>query len=124
MIPLNLKEISAVLGAPCAKDAQVLSICTDSRKITDGCLFIALVGERFDGHDFVKTALENGAVAAVCSKPVEADGEILLVENTGKALLDIAAYYRSVFSIPFVGITGSVGKTTTKEMVYAVLSEK
>ncbi len=124
MIPLNLKEISAVLGVHCDRDAQVLSICTDSRKITKGCLFIALVGERFDGHDFVKAALENGAVAAVCSKSVECDGEVLLVENTGRALLDIAAYYRSVFSIPFVGITGSVGKTTTKEMVYAVLSEK
>lgn len=124
MIALNLKEISAVLNAPCASDAQVLSICTDSRKITKGCLFIALVGERFDGHSFVKQAFENGAVAAVCSKPVDADGTVLLVENTGKALLDIAAYYRSLFSIPFVGITGSVGKTTTKEMVYAVLSEK
>ena len=124
MIPLELREISAVLGTSCCKEAQVLSICTDTRKITQGCLFIALVGERFDGHDFVKAALESGAVAAVCSKPVEVDGEVLLVENTGKALLDIAAYYRSLFSIPFVGITGSVGKTTTKEMVYAVLSEK
>lgn len=124
MIPLNLKEISAVLNAPCTSDAQVLSICTDSRKITKGCLFIALVGERFDGHDFVNQALESGAVAAVCSKPIETNGTVLLVENTGKALLDIAAYYRSLFSIPFVGITGSVGKTTTKEMVYAVLSEK
>ena len=124
MIPLRLKEISAVLGAVCGEDKQVLSICTDTRKITQGSLFIALVGERFDGHDFVATAFEKGAVAAVCSRPVEADGEVLVVENTGMALLEIAAYYRSLFSIPFVGITGSVGKTTTKEMVYAVLSEK
>lgn len=124
MIPLMLKEISAVLGCSCGEDKQVLNICTDTRKITKGSLFIALVGERFDGHDFVEAAFEKGAVAAVCSKSVVADGEILTVENTGKALLDIAAYYRSLFSIPFVGITGSVGKTTTKEMVYAVLSEK
>ncbi len=124
MIPLRLKEISAVLGAACSEDKQVLNICTDTRKITQGSLFIALVGERFDGHDFVQAAFEKGAVAAVCSKPVDADGEVLLVENTGTALLEIAAYYRSLFSIPFVGITGSVGKTTTKEMVYAVLSEK
>ena len=124
MIPLRLKEISAVLGVACGEDKQIISICTDTRKITQGSLFIALVGERFDGHDFVKAAFEKGAVAAVCSKPVEADGEVLVVENTGTALLEIAAYYRSLFSIPFVGITGSVGKTTTKEMVYAVLSEK
>mgnify|MGYP003308159583 CR=1 FL=1 len=113
MIPLMLKEISAVLGCTCGEDKQVLNICTDTRKITQGSLFIALVGERFDGHDFVQAAFEKGAVAAVCSRPVDSDGEVLVVENTGKALLDIAAYYRSLFSIPFVGITGSVGKTTT-----------
>lgn len=124
MIPLRLKEIAAALGSSCKEDRDVLSICTDSRKITEGCLFIALVGERFDGHDFVAAAFEQGAVAAVCSKPVEANGEIILVNNTGAAFLQLAAYYRSLFSIPVVGITGSVGKTTTKEMVYAVLSEK
>lgn len=113
-----------MLSCTCGEDRQVLNICTDTRKITEGSLFIALVGERFDGHDFVEAAFEKGAVAAVCSKPVSAEGEVLLVENTGAALLEIAAYYRSLFSIPFVGITGSVGKTTTKEMVYAVLSEK
>ncbi|MBQ5825073.1 MAG: UDP-N-acetylmuramoyl-tripeptide--D-alanyl-D-alanine ligase [Clostridia bacterium] len=124
MIPLMLKEISAVLGCDCGEDKQVLNVCTDTRKITQGSLFIALVGERFDGNDFVEAAFEKGAVAAVCSRPVDASGEVLVVENTGMALLKIAAYYRSLFSIPFVGVTGSVGKTTTKEMVYAVLSEK
>ena len=69
MIPLRLKEIAAALGTACREDAEILSICTDSRKITRGCLFIALVGERFDGHDFVGTAFEKGAVAAICSKP-------------------------------------------------------
>ncbi|MBQ7100920.1 MAG: UDP-N-acetylmuramoyl-tripeptide--D-alanyl-D-alanine ligase, partial [Clostridia bacterium] len=120
MIPLRLKEIAAALGTSCCEDAEILSICTDSRKITKGCLFVALVGERFDGHSFVASALEQGAVAAVCSKSVEADGEVLLVEDTGKAFMQLAAYYRSLFSIPVAGITGSVGKTTTKEMVYAV----
>ncbi len=124
MIPLRLKEIAAALGTTCREDREILSICTDSRKITEGCLFIALVGERFDGHSFVASALEQGAAAAVCSKPVVADGEVLLVEDTGRAFMLLAAYYRSLFSIPVVGVTGSVGKTTTKEMVYAVLSEK
>ncbi len=124
MIPLRLKEIAASLNSSCREDKEVLSICTDSRKIIKGCLFIALVGERFDGHDFAAQAIEQGAVAAVCSKPVETKGEVLLVEDTGKALMQLAAYYRSLFSYPVVGITGSVGKTTTKEMVFAVLSEK
>ncbi len=124
MVELRLKEIAAALGSSCNEDKEVLSVCTDSRKITEGCLFIALVGERFDGHSFVAEALKRGAVAAVCSKPVEAEGEILLVENTGAALMQLAAYYRSLFSCPVVGVTGSVGKTTTKEMVFAVLSEK
>lgn len=124
MIPLRLKEIAAALNSSCREDKEVLSICTDSRKIIKGCLFIALVGERFDGHDFAAQAIEQGAVAAVCSKPVETKGEVLLVEDTGKALMQLAAYYRSLFSYPVVGITGSVGKTTTKEMVFAVLSEK
>ena len=124
MIPLRLKEIAAALNSSCREDKEVLSICTDSRKIIKGCLFIALVGERFDGHDFAAQAIEQGAVAAVCSKPVETKGEVLLVEDTGKALMQLAAYYRSLFSYPVVGITGSVGKTTTKEIVFAVLSEK
>lgn len=124
MIPLRLKEICAVLGARCAEDCDVLSICTDSRKVSKGCLFIALVGERFDGHDFVASALSQGAVAAVCSKPVNVSGNILSVDDTGKAFLRLAAYYRSLFSMPVAGITGSVGKTTTKEMLYSVLSEK
>ena len=124
MIPLRLKEIAAALNTCCNEDKEILSICTDSRKISKGCLFIALVGERFDGHDFVEAALEHGAAAAVCSKPVNVNGEVLMVEDTGRAFMLLAAYYRSLFSIPVVGITGSVGKTTTKEMVYAVLSEK
>lgn len=124
MIPLRLKEICAVLGADCAEDCDVLSICTDSRKVSSGCLFIALVGERFDGHDFVPSALSQGAVAAVCSKPVSVSGNILKVEDTGKAFLKLAAYYRSLFSVPVAGITGSVGKTTTKEMLYSVLSDR
>ncbi len=124
MIGITLKAAAAAMGAQCNSDSNVLSVCTDSRKVTPGCLFIALVGERFDGHDFVAAALEQGAVAAVCSRDVQAEGEIICVENTGTALLQLAAYYRSLFSFPIVGITGSVGKTTTKEMVYAVLSEE
>lgn len=124
MFPLRLKEVAAALGTTCNKDKQVLSVCTDSRKITKGCLFIALVGERFDGHDFVASAFEQGAVGAVCSKPVKAAGEVLTVADTGKAFLTLAQYYRSLFSYPVVGVTGSVGKTTTKEMVFAVLNRK
>lgn len=125
MTALQLKEICAVLGINCAEDKTITGISTDSRKITEGCLFIALKGERFDGHDFVRAAFEHGAAAALCSSPVDdCGGEVLLTEDTGEALLRIAAYYRSLFSIPVVGVTGSVGKTSTKEMIYSVLSEK
>ena len=124
MTPLQLKEICAVLGSKCSRDETITGISTDSRKISKGCLFVALKGERFDGHDFVEAAFEHGAVAALCSEPVEADGEVILTADTGAALLKIAGYYRSLFSIPVVGVTGSVGKTTTKEMIWCVLSKK
>lgn len=100
-------------------------ICTDTRKISKGCLFIALRGERFDGHDFIKDAFKNGASAVISEKEIcRALGPVIIVKDTKKALLALAAAYRKKFSYPVVGITGSVGKTSTKEMVYAVLSSK
>jgi UDP-N-acetylmuramoyl-tripeptide--D-alanyl-D-alanine ligase len=86
-----------------------------------GCLFLALKGAHFDGHSFVKRAIENGAVAAVVESPIEGC-PCLVVPDTGRALLRIAAYYRKKFSPILVGVTGSVGKTTTKEMIALVLS--
>jgi UDP-N-acetylmuramoyl-tripeptide--D-alanyl-D-alanine ligase len=99
-------------------------ICTDTRKIKPGCLYVALKGERFDGHDFIEKAFELGAAAAVSEKVVHTDHPVILVKDTRIALGKMASYYRDQFSLPLIGVTGSVGKTSTKEMIASVLGEK
>jgi UDP-N-acetylmuramoyl-tripeptide--D-alanyl-D-alanine ligase len=106
-------------------DLKINNISTDSRKISEGDLFIPLIGDRFDGHDYINSSLEAGAAAVLTSKaidPVE-NRTIIKVDDTLKALGQVAAYYRKRFDIPFVGITGSVGKTSTKDMIASVLSQ-
>ncbi len=103
------------------------SVVLDSRQVTGGGVFVATVGERVDGHSFVESVYEKGAVLAVVQRePQETEhwGSYLLVENTLQALKSIAEYYRKTLRIPVVGITGSVGKTSTKEFIAGVLSEK
>jgi UDP-N-acetylmuramoyl-tripeptide--D-alanyl-D-alanine ligase len=101
------------------------SVTTDSRQIKDGGLFIALKGDRFDGNQYAAQALEKGASYAVVDDPAVVDGErYLLVEDTLKALQELGRHHRRQFDIPVLGITGSNGKTTTKELVAAVLSQK
>lgn len=105
-------------------DMYIDNISTDTRTITEGSLFIALVGEKFDGHDFAKKAIEQGAVACVVEKQVDGVRNCIMVDSTSKALLDLAAFYRRLLPAKTVGVTGSVGKTTTKEMISLVLSKK
>lgn len=131
MQAMTVKEIAAAVGGvwlnPVENAIDVTSISTDSRKIPEGCLFIPLVGEKFDGHNFIGQSLEKGAAGCLCSKvPAELrdDKFYIQVEDTRLALRAVASAYREKFDIPFVQITGSVGKTTTKEMVAAVLKEK
>jgi len=125
MRKLTTDEIAvAVSGTVTGKNTEITSICTDTRKITEGCLFFALVGENFDGHDFAQKAAELGAAAIVCHKRVECDCTVINVFDTRAALLDLAGYYRRLFDIPLIALTGSVGKTTTKEMTYDVISKK
>ena len=128
MDTMKLREVAAALGVPSDAygDADITSVTIDSREAGPGALFIAIRGDRFDGHDFVREVLDRGAVAAVCSRPVEdADpSRVIPVADTRAAFLELAAHYRARFDIPVVGLTGSVGKTTTKEMVAAVLSRK
>lgn len=99
------------------------SVCTDTRAIKPGQLFIALKGENFDGNAFVEKALEAGAAAAIASAPF-ADERVITVPDTLEALQQLAAYHRQQFSIPVIGLTGTNGKTTTKELIKAVLSAK
>ncbi|MFT3952151.1 MAG: UDP-N-acetylmuramoyl-tripeptide--D-alanyl-D-alanine ligase [Oscillospiraceae bacterium] len=103
--------------------AEITSVSTDTRTITDGSVFVALRGEHFDGHDFAAKACELGAAAAITERAVEG-ARCIIVDSTHKALLDLAAFYRDRFHIHLVGITGSVGKTTTKELINLVVSEK
>ncbi len=124
MIPLTYKEAAAAAGSETALEGRFDSVSTDSRKIEKNSLFIALSGDRFDGHEFAASALEKGAGAVVVHKDCGLGDRQILVGNTGEALLAIAGYYRSLFNIPVVGITGSVGKTTTKEMTYMVINSK
>ncbi len=124
MKSITIKQVAQFCGAVTDIDGEILKISTDSRDIDENTLFVALVGERFDAHDFVGDVLSKGAKAVVCSKNVGNDPRILYVEDTGKALLDIAHGYRGLFNIPFVGLTGSVGKTTSKGMIYAVVKKK
>jgi len=104
---------------------EVKGVELDSRKLQEGYLFIATKGERVDGHSFIGQAFEKGCYGVVCEKvPEDAAGPCIVVEDSFKALQDIAAYYREQLSVKVVGITGSVGKTSTKEVIASVLSEK
>ncbi len=125
MEAVKLSLLAAAMGCECPLEADITHICTDSRKLTPGCLFVALKGENFDGHRFVKSALEQGAAAAVVHQPVEdaAPEKLLEVMDTQDALLDMASVYRDRFpELKLVAVTGSVGKTTTKDFIACVVS--
>ena len=124
MKKISIKDIADFCSSKTTLTGEISKISTDSRDIDENTLFVALIGERFDAHDFVEDVLKKGAKAVVCSKPMGDDERIIYVENTGKALLDIAHGYRKMFNIPFIGLTGSVGKTTSKGMIYSVVKKK
>ena len=107
--------------------AEITAVSTDSRTVPDGALFIPLVGETFDGHDYIEKALAAGAAGCLCARVPETllPGKFYVrVADTTVAYKDLAAWYRAQFDLPVVQVTGSVGKTTTKEMIAAVLSQK
>ena len=132
MEPITIREIAEavngkLLGGFTDLDRTVTHVFTDSRKPDPGALFIPLVGERFDGHAFIEAALEGGAAGCFTQRERESylPGKFYIkVGNTQRALRDLARWYKQKFPIPFIAITGSVGKTTTKDMVAAVLGEK
>ena len=131
MQPMTVTEIAAVVSGvwwnPCERVPVISAVSTDSRNITPGCLFLPWVGEQFDGHNFIDAALDAGAAGCLCAKlpqDIRPDKFYIKVADTRLALRDMASAYRDKFDIPFVQITGSVGKTTTKEMIAAVLGAK
>lgn len=103
----------------------IRDIALDSRKVGEGSLFVAIRGERSDGHDYINESFKKGACCALSEKVLEnPGGPYILVDSTLRAIRDLAEYYRSLFDIKVIGVTGSVGKTTTKEMLYSILSQK
>jgi len=128
MKELLLSEIITGMNAVTANywqhDVVVKGVSTDTRSLKKGELYIALKGDNFDGHDFISIAQTKGACAVVCSKNVDSSLPVLKVNDTLIALQTLAAYYRTKFNIPIIAVTGSNGKTTTKNMIATVLAAK
>ena len=129
MTGCTVKELCAAVGGTLLQQsgAVVTQVSTDSRSIPNRALFVPLVGERFDGHDYLDAALERGAAGCLTAKKPAAllkDKFYIQVSDTLEALKALAAWYRAKFDIPMVQVTGSAGKTTTKEMIAALLSQR
>jgi len=104
---------------------QHSTICTDSRENTKGGIFISLKGENFNGNKYALKAIQNGcSYAIVDEEKYDVHQNTILVNNALKTLQDLAAYHRNKLNIPLIGITGSNGKTTSKELINAVLSSE
>lgn len=129
MMPRTVQEICAAVGGTLlqAGDAMLTGVTTDSRAVRAGELFVPLTGERFDGHAYIEKALEAGAggcLTAMRPAALLPGKSYILVSDTRLALKALASWYRGQFDLPVVQVTGSVGKTTTKEMIAAVLSRR
>ena len=122
---LTLHEIAKVVGAKndvtAYKDVALNQIEFDSRKITAGDLFLPLKGAR-DGHDFIQTAFDNGAIATFTEKELPADQAHILVDDALEAFQELAAYYLEKTGVDVIAVTGSNGKTTTKDMIHDILA--
>ena len=129
MEPITLREIleatgGTLLGTVQDLEMTVQSVDTDSRAMTQNALFVPLVGDRFDGHAYIGKALESGAAGTLTGHELgdySDDKFYVLVPDTMLALGDLAAYYRRKFQMKMIAVTGSVGKTTTKQMCYAAI---
>lgn len=123
----NLTEVCSGIyhGPETALDQEVTAITTDSRKIEKDCLFVPIVGERVDAHKFIPDVMAKGALSTLSERKLpEAEYPYIQVKSSLQAVKDIAEFYLKQLNIPVVGITGSVGKTSTKEVIASVLKEK
>ena len=126
---MTLANIAACLKSPlCQGDGkeafEITGAVLDSRKVEPGFLFFATRGERVDGHSFIPQVVEKGAALVICEDAPEVEVPYIQVPDTFAALKKVAAFYREQLTIPVIGVTGSVGKTSTKEMIAAGLSTK
>lgn len=127
MRSLKLSKIAeAVSGILHANDGnlEINSVAIDTRKDCINSLFVPIKGTNFDAHDFIDLAFEKGAVCVLSERMLNTNKPYILVKSTNYALLELAKYYKSLFNVKVIGITGSSGKTTTKDMIAAVLAEK
>ena len=129
MRPINTEEIAQVTGGKVLynqKPTKVKSVCINSREAKEGALFVAIKGSRVDGHDYILDAIKRGAVAVLVEKEVEPVGDavLILVKDNYAALQALTRYYRKKLEIPIIALTGSSGKTTTKDIIYSVLRQK
>lgn len=123
MKALNIKEIAEAVNSTCKASGEITEVITNSKEATEGKLFVAIKGERFDGHSFIKNALDSGCTAVLSEQPVD-DDRVICVKDTKQALIDTAELYKSKFNVKTVGVTGSVGKTTTKDFISCVMESK
>ena len=129
MTPCTVREICDAVGGTLlqSSDVSVTRVSTDSRSIPEGALFVPLVGERFDGHAYIGKAMESGAAGCLTARTPDAllSGKFYIqVSDTRLALKTLASWYRGKFDLPVVQVTGSAGKTTTKEMIACVLGRR
>tara|TARA_Y100001960_G_C14769699_1_gene879182 strand:- start:2335 stop:3693 length:1359 start_codon:yes stop_codon:yes gene_type:complete len=122
MISMMLSQLAeAIDGQVIGNDVAINMVSTDTRTIEPGALFVALVGERFDAHDFALNAVEAGASALLVNRTIDSNVPQLLVEDTKQALGQLGQFVHQVCQTPTVAITGSCGKTTVKEMVASIM---
>ena len=123
-IAANILLEGLAVNALAQCETPVTLVTTDSREVCPGCIFVAFPGEKFDGHDFAAKALENGALCVVLNHPVEGvpEEKSVICPDSYHAMMVMGANYRSQFHPKVVGVTGSVGKTTTKQMTYAAIA--
>ena len=131
MESLTFQEIISAVNGTCLNsepigNINITSISIDSRDIKPGTLYIPIKGDKFDGHVFIADAFHKGCAVALTEQKLvpEAHEVLIYVKDTKQALMDLATYYRKQFNIPVVAVTGSVGKTTTKDLIASVLSAK
>lgn len=125
MIQMNLHQVAAIVGGSLVgKEARIQGVTTDSRQDCKGKLFVALKGENFDGHEFCQSAVAQGAAAVLVSSAVEVNVPQIICHDSLAALQALASAWVRQLPVKVIGVTGSNGKTTVKNMLHAVLSQK